>query len=219
MMLETIYSLEAVEKTFKIADNNISIMELIERLGLIGSQSFMNNLITGKKGGLLGKMTTDMATQAQAIEDLHRMIRELNAVKDGGRAETTATPAVVATKKSKVKIPKYFNKSRIAAIINLVKTVLEALSTLASLDPELGTPFKNLKTRNNESKVLKDSLAAQFNTNQPTEDTLNSDFIEYRPSSIKSLSKNQIDSGEFDILLEQISNEQERGRDGKGDCS
>ena len=219
MMLETIYSLEAIEKTFKIADNNISIMELIERLGLLGSQSFMNNIITGNKGGLLGNMTTDMATQAQAIDDLHRMVRELNAVKDGSRAEVTATPAIVATKKSKVKIPKYFNKSRIAAIINLVKTILEALSTLASLDPQLGTPFKNLKTRNNKSKVLNDSLAAQFNTNQPSEDTLNSDFVEYTPSSIKSLSKNQLDSGEFDVLLNQINNEQERARRGEGSCS
>ena len=219
MMLETIYSLEAIEKTFKIADNNISIMELIERLGLIGSQTFMNNLITGKGGGLLGNMTTDMAIQAQAIDDLHRMVRELNAVKDGSRAEVTATPAIISTKKSKTKIPKYFNKSRVAALINLVKTVLEALSTLASLDPKLGAPFKNLKTRNNKSKVLNDSLAAQFNTNQPAEDTLNSDFVEYTPSSIKSLSKNQLDSGEFDVLLNQINNEQERARRGEGSCS
>lgn len=218
MMLETIYSLEAIEKTFKIADNNISIMELIERLGLIGSQTFMNNLITGKGGGLLGKMTTDMAIQAQAIEDLHRMIRELNTNKTGTAIEAAATPAIISTKKSKTKIPKYFNKSRVAALINLVKTVLEALSTLASLDPKLGAPFKNLKTRNNKSKVLNDSLAAQFNTNQPAEDTLNSDFVEYTPSSIKSLSKNQLDSGEFDVLLNQINNEQERAARSEGSC-
>lgn len=217
--LEMIYSLEAIEKSFKIADNNVSIMELIERLGLLGSKNFMNNLITDKKGGLLGKMTTDMVEHANAIEDLHRMVRELNAVKDGGRANTAATPAIILTKKNQNKIPKYFSKSRTEATINLVKTILEGLSTLATLDPVLGVPFDNLKTRNDQSKVLNDSLSAKFNTNQPTEDSLNSIFQDFDTAGIRSLSNNQLDSNEFATLLEQINNEQERASRGEGSCS
>lgn len=219
MGLEMIYSLEAIEKTFKIADNNISTMELIERLGLIGSQSFMNNLITGPKGGLLGNVTKDLTTHSKAIEDLFIMVNKLNAVKDGGRINSSPTKAISRTIASIPKIPAYFSKSRIAALINLIKTILEAISVLGSLDPVFGTPFENLKTRNTESKVLKDSLAAKFDLNQPTEDTLNSEFSISEASGIRFLSQNQLDSGEFDTLLKQIADEQERARRGEGDCS
>lgn len=217
--LEMVYSMEAIEKTFKISDNNISMMEWIQRLELIGSQNFMNNLITGKKGGLLGDMTRDMVEHSVAINDLYRMVKELNAVKDGGRAETSPTPALIANKKNPVKIPKYFSKSRVSAIINLIKQILEGLSMLASLDPVFGTPFKNLKTRNTQSKVLNDSLSSKFNLNQPTEDSLNYVFQDFNTSGIRSLSTNQLDSGEFNLLLEQIKNEQERASRGEGSCS
>jgi hypothetical protein len=164
-------------------------------------------------------MTQDMKEHAEAIKDLHRMVRELNGVKKGDRANTAATPALIASRKNIAKIPKYFKKSRVAAIINLIKQIIEALSMLASLDPVFGTPFKDLKTRNTQSKVLNDSLSAKFNLNQPTEDTINSVFEDYDIGGIKSLTPNQLNSGDFNLLLEQIQNEQERARRGEGDCS
>lgn len=215
---ELVYSMEAIEKVFKIADNNMSVMEMIQRLELLGSQTFMNNLITGKDGGLMGNVTKDLVEHSVAINDLYRMVKELNGVKDGGRANTAPTPALILNKANPATIPKYFTKSRVAAIVNLVKTILEALSILGTLDPEFGVPFENLTTRNNESKVLNDSLAAKFNLNQPEEDTLNYIYKNYTTSGINSLTPNQLDSGEFDTLLEQINNEQERARRREGDC-
>ena len=217
--LEMIYSMEAIEKAFKVADNNVSALELIQRLELIGGKNFMNALISGKKGGLLNLMAKDIVENSLAVHDLYRMVKELNSVKDGGRANTTPTPALVLTKKNPSTIPAYFSKYRSYTIKNLLKNILEALSILSDLDPEFGIPFDGLETRNNPSKILNDSLSARFNLNQPEEDTVNSVYRNYSTSGINSLTPNQLDSGEFATLLDQINNEQERARNREGDCS
>lgn len=220
--LEMQYTFEAIEKTFKMADNNLSIMELIQRLNLLGSSDFMNNIIADKDGGLLGKMSTDDIEQSLAIKDLYRMVKQLNSVKKGGSANIAPTPAIIATLANPGQIPGYFAKSKARALINLIKNILEALSILGSLDPELAAPFQDLKTKNTESKVLKDSLSAKMTTSQPKEDTLNYEYKDLTLSNstnIKSLSKNQLQSGDFDTLLKQVTNEQARAERGEGDCS
>lgn len=219
---EIIYSMEAIEKVFKVADNNMSLMELIQNLELLGSKNFMDNLITGGKGALLTNVTTDSATQAQAIRDLYKMVLKLDKKKDGIRGLATITPALAKTFTHTKTIPAYYKKSRTKAILNLIKTILEALKILETLDPKLDAPFSDLTTRNNESKVLNDSLSAKLNLNQPEEDTVNyiyQDFTSKTGGIINSLSTNQLNSGEFDSLLQQINNEQERARKGEGDCS
>lgn len=243
LKLELQYTFEAIEKTFKMADNNMSIMELIQRLELLGSSDFMNNLIADKDGGLLGKMTTDDIEQSEAIKDLYLMIKQLNSVKKGGSANVSPTPAIIATLANPGTIPGYFGKSQSRAVLNLIKNIIEGLSILGSLDPELGAPFKDLETTNNESKVLNDSLSARVSSSQPREDTTNFEYKDYRgrtgrkteggrssttggrsrsdlfPEGSRLLSTNQLDSGDFDDLLSQIKNEQERAREGEGDCS
>ena len=223
--LEMLYSFEAIEKTFKMADNNMSIMELIQRLNLLGSSDFMNNIIADKDGGLLGKMSVDDIEQSQAIRDLYKMVCQLNSVKKGGSANVAPTPALISTFANPGTIPTYFKKSKARALINLIKNILEGLSTLATLDPELAAPFQDLKTSNNESKVLKDSLSAKLSSSQPREDTINYPnaidvgFGFSNTPGASSLSQNQLNSGDFNTLLEQITNEQERAKRGEGDCS
>ena len=233
LKLELNYTFEAIEKTFKMADNNMSIMELIQRLELLGSSDFMNNLIADKDGGLLGKMSADDVEQSLAIKDLYRMIKQLNSVKKGGSANVAPTPAIIATLANPGTIPGYFSKSKARALLNLVKNIIEGLSILGSLDPELGAPFQDLETINTESKVLNDSLSAKISNSQPKEDTANFDFKDYKsgsrsassggsnlfPAGANLLSTNQLESGDFDNLLSQIQNEQKRAREGEGDCS
>ena len=152
------------------------------------------------------------------------MVKQLNSVKDGGSANVAPTPAIIASIANIGEIPAYFSKSKARALINLIKNILEGLSTLATLDPELTAPFPDLETRNNESKVLNDSLSAKLSSSQPTQDSLNYRVKDYSDlfndgSSINSLTPNQLDSGDFDTLLTQVRNEQERARRGEGDCS
>ena len=136
--IEMIYTLEAIEKTFKMADNNTSIMELIQRLNLLGTSDFMSNLIADKDGGLLGKMSVDDIEQSAAIKDLYRMVKQLNSVKDGGSANVAPTPAIIASIANIGEIPAYFSKSKARSLLNLIKNIIEALSVLGSLDPEFG---------------------------------------------------------------------------------
>tara|TARA_B100000497_G_C7695495_1_gene424585 strand:+ start:273 stop:3179 length:2907 start_codon:yes stop_codon:yes gene_type:complete len=229
--IEMVYTLEAIEKTFKMADNNTSIMELIQRLNLLGTSDFMNNLIADKDGGLLGKMSTDDIEQSAAIKDLYRMINEVNRAKWGSDANVAPTPAIIASIANIGEIPAYFSKSKARSLINLIKNIIEALSVLGSLDPELAAPFTDLETTNIESKVLNDSMSAKMAFSQPTEDSLNSNFKDYNKFinsnrqgsnfgiNVNFLTPNQLDSGDFDTLLNQVQNEQKRAAEGKGDCS
>ena len=229
--IEMIYTLEAIEKTFKMADNNTSIMELIQRLNLLGTSDFMSNLIADKDGGLLGKMSVDDIEQSAAIKDLYRMVKQLNSVKDGGSANVAPTPAIIASIANIGEIPAYFSKSKARSLLNLIKNIIEALSVLGSLDPEFAAPFTDLETTNIESKVLNDSLSAKMAFSQPTEDSLNYNFKDYSRFigggkqgsnfglNVNFLTPNQLDSGDFDTLLNQVQNEQKRAAEGKGDCS
>ena len=236
--LEMLYSMEAIEKTFKMADNNMSLMELIQRLNLLGSSDFMNNLIADKSGGLLGKMSQDDIEMSTAIKDLYLMVKQLNSVKKGGSANVAPTPAITATIANIGLIPSYFAKSKARSLLNLIKNILEGLSILGTLDPELKAPFEDLETRNTESKVLNDSLSSKLASDQPKEDTANqifsSPYINNGLGDLQGtsstgdvlnnisqniLSSNQLESGDFDTLLSQIQNEQERARRGEGDCS
>ena len=222
LKLEMQYTFEAIEKTFKMADNNMSMMELIQRLNLLGSSDFMNNIIADKDGGLLGKMSTDDIEQSLAIKDLYLMIKQLNSVKKGGSANVAPTPAIISTLANPGTIPAYFAKSKARSLLNLIKNIIEGLNLLGSLDPELGAPFQDLETTNTESKVLKDSISARMSTSQPEEDSLNYEYKNYDLSNLpgfRSLTPNQLDSGDFDTLLDQINNEQKRARNREGDCS
>ena len=230
--------MEAIEKTFKMADNNMSLMELIQRLNLLGSSDFMNNLIADKSGGLLGKMSQDDIEMSAAIKDLYLMVKQLNSVKKGGSANVAPTPAITATIANIGLIPSYFAKSKARSLLNLIINILEGLSILGTLDPELKAPFEDLETRNTESKVLNDSLSSKLASDQPKEDTANQIFSSpYINNGLRDLqgtsstggvinnisqnilSSNQLESGDFDTLLSQIQNEQERARRGEGDCS
>ncbi len=217
--IEMVYTLEAIEKTFKMADNNTSIMELIQRLNLLGTSDFMNNLIADKTGGLLGKMSADDLEQSAAIADLYRMVCELNSAKEGRDATVAPTPAIIASIANIGEIPAYFAKSKARSLINLIKNIIEAISVLGSLDPTFAAPFTNLKTTNIESKVLNDSLSAKMAFSQPTEDSLNYNFKDYSKSinggkqgsnfglNVNLLTPNQLDSGDFDTLLNQVQND------------
>ena len=197
-------------------------MEWIEKLNLVGTSDFMNNIIADKDGGLLGKMSTDDIEQSAAIKDLYRMVKQLNSVKKGGSANVAPTPAIIATLANPGTIPAYFAKSKARALLNLIKNIIEGLNLLSTLDPELGAPFQDLETTNTESKVLKDSISARMSTSQPEEDSLNYEYKDYGLSDLpgfKSLTPNQLGSGDFDTLLDQINNEQERARNREGDCN
>ena len=169
-------------------------------------------------------MSTDDIEQSAAIADLYRMVCQLNSVKDGGSANVSPTPAIVSTLANPATIPAYFTKSKARSLINLIKNIIEAITILGSLDPTLEAPFPDLETRNTPSKVLNDSLSSKISSSQPTQDSLNYRIKDYSDllsskGGINFLTPNQLDSGDFNTLLNQVQNEQERAKRGEGDCS
>ena len=94
------------------------------------------------------------------------------------------------------------------------------------LDPEFGIAFDlgESDQKFNQSKVLNDSLSAKISNSAPQEDKVNFTFSAAAGNNssqnpFRSLSNSQIGSGEFDTLISQVNNEQERARKRESDCS
>jgi len=216
LMLELMYALEGFEKAFKFADNNISQVEWIEHLGLLGSKGFMNDLIIGRNS-LLDQNRIDTTEHAQAITDLYEMIGNINSKLYSGPLAIAPTPAILAAQANITEIPSHYNMIFQRIFGKSWKDILKAIDILSSLDPEFGVPFNSEETKFNQSKVLNDSISSKLSSSQPTEDSVNFSFNKNN-SLIKSLSNSQLNSGDFDELLSQIKNEQKAAKERKGTC-
>jgi hypothetical protein len=226
---ELIYSLEAIEKALKQADNNISKVESIERK-LIDAQYRTMRKFFSSNFSYFPLALKDMTEHARAIMDLYQYVKRLDGTKDGPRIGVAKTPALVLTNKNIKQIPKLSKKSRTEATLTINKALkpahkewkqlspgeglLEAADIVLGLfNPDVPINFDGCKTTNNKDKVLKDSLESKINSPEPPE-----------PSSLLG---NSLPTKYFDLppdqqqissLLDQINYEQGRSREGKADC-
>ena len=184
---ELLYSLEAIEKALKQADNNITKIESVERKLLDAQYRTMEQFMSTAKS-FLPLAFQDMTEHAQAIIDLYAYVKLLNTGKDGPRFPVipAISPALLATKKNIKQIPKLSLKSQIAAQATLNKTLKpahkewkqmtpgEGLMELADIalglfNPDVPVNFDNCKTKRDKNKVIKDSLKSKLNSPVPPE--------------------------------------------------
>ena len=91
-LAELAYTFEAVEKSFKTADNNITGIESIERKLIDSVYNLLTNIVYKRGGGgILPSLFNDTRENAQAIRDLYKFVKKLDGVKDGGRAGVRVT--------------------------------------------------------------------------------------------------------------------------------
>jgi hypothetical protein len=232
---ELIYSLEAIEKALKQADNNISKVESIERK-LIDDQYRTMRKFFSSSFSYFPLAMKDMTEHAKAITDLYQYVKRLDAAKDGPRIGAVPTPAIVLTKKNIKQIPKLSQKSRAEATLTINKALkpahkewkelspgeglLEAADIILGLfNPDVPINFDGCKTTNNRDKVLKDSLESKINSPEPPDpssllgNSLPTKYFDLPNSDLSPNNQQQISS-----LLDQISYEQGRSREGKADC-
>lgn len=225
LMLEFMYAFEGMEKGFKLADNNISQLEWINHINLVKGLLGYDRIITGK-GSILDLNAIDTTEHAQAITDLFAMIQRIDGRLYRGSLGITPTPAIIASAANIKEIPAKYAKNRGFIIANVIKDLKQALDLLMELAPEFGTPFdlSDSDQKFNQSKVLNDSLSAKISNSAPQEDKVNYAFSAAAGSNgsqnpFRLLSNSQIKSGEFDTLISQVNNEQERARKRESDCS
>lgn len=90
-MAEMAYTFEAVEKSFKTADNNITGVESVERKLIDSMYNLLTNIVYKKEGGVLPGIINDARENAQAIRDLYKFVKKLDQVKRGGSAGVRVT--------------------------------------------------------------------------------------------------------------------------------
>lgn len=225
LMLEFMYAFEGMEKGFKLTDNNISQLEWINHINLVSGLLGYDRIATGA-GSILDLNAADTTEHAQAITDLYAMVQQLNSVKDGGSAVVGPTPAILASAANIAEIPAKHAVNKAFLIANVIKDLKQAFDLLMDLAPVLGTAFDLSESdqKFNQSKVLNDSLSAKISNSAPQEDKVNYTLSAAAGNNslqnpFRSLSNSQIGSGEFDTLISQVNNEQERARKRESDCS
>ena len=91
-MAEMAYTFEAVEKSFKTADNNITGVESVERKLIDSVYNLLTNIVYKRGGGgILPNVINDARENAQAIRDLYKFVKRLDQVKRGGSAGVRLT--------------------------------------------------------------------------------------------------------------------------------
>ena len=225
LMLEFMYAFEGMEKGLKFADNNISQLEWINHINLIKGLLGYNKIVTGP-GSILDLNAADTTEHAQAITDLFAMIQRLDGALYRGSLGLAPTPAILASAANIKEIPAKYAKNKAFLIANVIKDIKQAIDLLMDLDPEFGIAFDlgESDQKFNQSKVLNDSLSAKISNSAPQEDKVNFTFSAAAGNNssqnpFRSLSNSQIGSGEFDTLISQVNNEQERARKRESDCS
>lgn len=232
---ELIYSLEAIEKALKQADNNISKVESIERK-LIDAQYRTMRKFFSSSFSYFPLAMKDMTEHAKAIDDLWKFVRQLDGGKEGVKYKWPATPAIVATKRNIKQIPKLSAKSRKEASLTINKALkpahkewkqlspgeglLEAADIILGLfNPDVPINFDGCKTKNDKDKVLKDSLESKINSPEPPDpssllgNSLPTKYFDLPSSDLSPASQQEISS-----ILDQINYEQGRRKEGKADC-
>lgn len=92
-------SFEATEKALKAADNNITGVESIERklidsmYNLLASIAYSNNRKSGNIP-VLSNLLRDVKENSEAIRDIYKFVKKLDAVKKGGSAGVRVTPNI-----------------------------------------------------------------------------------------------------------------------------
>lgn len=224
---ELIYSMEALEKALKQADNNITGVESIERK-LIDAQFRMMRKFMSGSFSYFPQALKDVRENSQAIKDLYNFVRRLDGAKDGPRIGVTVTPKIAAAFKNIKQIPKLSSLSRKEANA-IIKGALKpahkewkdlepghdlieiANYVLGAFNPSVPPYFDKCKTKRDKNKVLKDSLESKINSPVPP-----------RPQSLLEAtlpsSVTQNPTEDIASLLDQISYDQGRARSGQADC-
>ena len=177
---ELTYTFEAIERAFKQADNNITAVESIERKLLDAQYRMLRKFMSGSFS-YFPMALRDVRENSQAIHDLYRFTRKLDAVKHGGNAGVAPTAGITAAIRNIAEIPRLSSLSREEAnriiagglrpadrewkelepgreLLNLSNIILGAFN------PSVPFTFDKCFTKRDKNKVLRDSIESKVNS-------------------------------------------------------
>ncbi len=216
---EVAYTFEAVEKSLKIADNNITRVESVERKLIDTMYNVIGTLAYSKEGkpGVVSDLIRDVRENAQALRDLYKFVKKLDSIKSGGKAGVRVTGNLAKSFGNIPSLSKLSALNKKEALRILSKGVIPADAEWRSMAPGLGAastlgqfsdtlpdPYDNEVTLFDKNRILSISAESKLDDSDPEEDVMD-----------VSLSKNQLDTmkSQPDSLYDSILD-----REGKSNC-
>jgi hypothetical protein len=212
--IEAACSFEALEKSLKVADNNITRIESIEKKLIDGFYRFLRAIAyeeeNEKEFAILPLLIRDVRENSQAIRDIYKFTKRLDQVKDGPRVGVNVTTPISLAFRNIPDLARLLrvNKELAKDIINgAVKPAYEEWKTLdpgLNLDTTLGVyddtipdPFDQERTLFDRDRILSISLESKLGDNSPpVENTvLDSTLSPEQLGRLKSVSSRGITDG------------------------
>jgi hypothetical protein len=182
---ELAYTFEAVEKSLKTADNNITRVESVERKLIDSVYNLLNNIVYKKGGSTLPNLINDARENAQAIRDLYKFVKRLDQVKDGGKAKVRVTSNLANSFANIPGLAKLNRRNRAEALRILRGGIVPADREWRSMTPGIGyesklggygpaipSPYPSERTLFDKDRVLAISLESKLGDDLPQETTL-----------------------------------------------
>jgi len=188
---ELTYTFEAIEKALKVADNNITRVESVEKKLIDTLYNMLAAIVYGKKRSgrdpaILPTLIRDVRENSQAIKDLYRFTRRLDRVKDGGRAGVSVTVNLARAFQNIPDLQRLISLNRKQAIKLLRQGVTPAYREWKTMTPGLGIstklgsydsaipdPHGSERTLFDRDRVLSISIDSKIGDNSPPiDDTL-----------------------------------------------
>jgi uncharacterized protein YoxC len=221
---ETAYTFEAVEKSLKVADNNITRVESVERKLIDSLYNLIGSIAYDKKGkiGTLSQLIVDVRENSQAIRDVYKFVRKLDSVKSGGKAGVRVTENIARSFQNIPSLSKLSSLNKKEALRILNQGVIPAdtewrsmtpgdgdLPSLGEFSPTLPDPYDSEVTLFNKDRILSITADSKLDNSDPDEDVLNLSLSSDQVNTLKSTQDPSVEGSLYDSLL---------NREGKSNC-
>jgi hypothetical protein len=218
MMLEHAVSYEATEKALKVADNNITRVESVEKKLIDSVYNILENIVhkRGKAAGdsIMTSLIRDARENSQAIKDIYAFVKKLDSVKDGGSAGVNVTSNIAKSFENIPGLQALSAKNREEALKvmrggiipanrewNTMKPGLGFDSVLGVYAPAIPDPYGNERTLFNEPRILSESLRSKVGNNDPDQKNLLDQVLS--PDQVRELKSRRV--GPAGVLLEDTT--------------
>lgn len=216
---EDAYTAEAVEKTVKIIDNNITRIESVEKKLIDTVYNFLaaiayDKKLSGRDPAILPTLIKDVRENAQAIKDLYRFTEKLDKVKDGGTAGVNVTTSIAKSLQNIPDLQALIRLNRKKALELLRNGITPAYKEWKSMDPGFGLstklgaydppipdPYGSERTLFDKDRILAISIESKVGDNSPPEDntTLDLALSSQQLDILKSASTRALGLGEREL--------------------
>jgi hypothetical protein len=192
---EQAYTFEAVEKSVKVIDNNITRVESVERKLIDSGYNTLQNIFWSPEGAILEQLITDVRENSQAIRDLYRFTKKLDLFKDGPRIGVNVTPSIGLSLANIPGLAGLYKKNVEETKKIMDGGILPADEEWRSMSPGLGfrsrlgeypevipDPFPNERTLFDEERIISISLESKIlddiqESTRPIDNVLSPDQI------------------------------------------